>query len=196
MSGAGPPPPTALELVVLTVFNLGFASTTVGVLGALCLYVGSFFATMTGNMCSDTLYFRGDGFHFMGWCGTLLDKHLSWFCYYTGALIFLPWPPIIFLGWLGLGQVLGSAQDKCGFIFSGRPYPGQTAIRVIAGILFLPFVPTTLAAIYALMILLLVMALLALYALVQLGRYGGLTYFATRLGVRDGMRDAQRRNSR
>ncbi len=196
MSGAGHPAPTVFELVVLTVFNLGIAATTVGVLGGLCLYLGGFFATMTGYMCSDTLYFGRDQFHFMGWCGSLLDKHISWFCCYTGGLIFLPWPLMIVLGRLGLGRVLGSAQDKCGFIFSGRPFPGQAAIRVIAGILFLPFVPTILAAIYTLMILLLVMALLALYALVQLGRNGGLKYFATRLGVRDGMRDARMRNRR
>jgi hypothetical protein len=165
----------------------------VGIFGAVALYVCSFPATIAGVIYGDGLHFSGSGSKILSWCGSLLDRHMGWFIWYVVALLLGP----IALMWItdlfGFGKLTAKAREKYGMVLSGKSYPGQPLVRLVAGTLFLPFVPTIVAAMAACMIGLLVLCLIGLYGAVELARFGGLRYLITRLAVRDGMRDARRR---
>lgn len=191
-----PAPPAALEMVAYTTENLGFTSILVGLWGGVSLYICSFPASIAGVMYGDRLYFTGTGSRVLAWCGMLLDRHLSWFIWYILALVLGPVGAMWILGLTGLGKLAAKAREKYGRLFSGRPYPGQPFVRLVTGILFMPFVPTIIAAMAAFMIGLLVLFLIGLYGAVELARLGGLRYLITRLAVRDGMRDARGRSRR
>ena len=191
-----PPPPTWVEIAASTAFNICSVSMMVGFLGGVALYVCSFPATIAGVMFGDGLHFRDPEWSFLSWCGSLLDRHMGWFVSYALALFLWPLGVMWFLGLFGLGKLAESTRAKYGCLLSGKRYPGYLVVRLVAGTLFLPFVPTIVAAIASFMMGLLIMFLLGLYALVELGRFGGLRYFVTRLAVRDGMRDARGRRRR
>ena len=168
----------------------------VGLLGGVSLYVCSFPATIAGVMFGDGLHFREEGWSFLSWCGSLLDRHMRWFISYVLILFLGPLCVMWILGLFGLGKIYESTRAKYGCLLSGKRYPGYLVVRLWAGALFLPFIPTIIAAIASFMMGLLIMFLLGLYALVELGRFGGLRYFVTRIAVRDGMRDALGRRRR
>jgi len=191
-----PPPPTALELTAYTIDNLSAVSIMVGLFGGVALYVCSFPATIAGVMYGDRLYFTGSGSRVLSWCGSLLDRHMSWFIWYIVALLFGPLGLMWISNLIGFGKLAAKAREKYGLIFSGRPYPGQSFVRLVAGTLFLPFIPTIVAAFAACMIGLLVLLLIGLYGAVELARFGGFRYFITRLAVRDGISDALKRRRR
>jgi hypothetical protein len=191
----GPEPnataPPALSEIFSTIFiNLVLASWVVGIFGGLTLYMGSFFATMSGSMFSDTLYFHEQEFRFMAWCGLLLDRHLAAFLYYLAGLFFLPLVLLITVSVPRSEKHPPGGGEGCANFLSGRPFPGRTWVRVFACMLYLPFVPTLLAALAGLAVVLFVLSALALYALFISFRFFGFRYLWTRVAVRDGMRDA------
>jgi len=149
----GPPtPPVALEFIAYTADNLCAASFMVGMIGGVALYVCSFPATIAGVIYGDRLYFTGSGSIFLSWCGSLLDRHMSWFIWYIMALLLMPMGLMWLSGIAGFNRLSEKAREKFGCPFSGTPYPGQALVRLAAGTMFLPFIPTIIAAMAACMI--------------------------------------------
>ena len=189
-------PPTLFDISSTIFFNLMLASWVVGFFGGLTLYLGGFFASMSGHMFSNGLYFHELEFRFLAWCGLLLDRHLAAFLFYLAGLFVLPLVLIFAFGLLVPDNRPPDARRECENFLSGRPFPGRIWVRVVACLLYLPFVPTLLAAMAGLTVVLMVLASLGLYAIVISLRSFGFRYLWTRAAVRAGVRDAMGRRRR
>jgi len=121
--------PTWQEIAASTAFNFCSASMMVGFLGGFALYVCSFPATIGGVMFGDGLHFREEGWSFLSWCGSLLDRHMRWFISYDLILFLGPLGVMWILGLFGLGRIAESTRAKYGCLLSGKRYPGYLFVR-------------------------------------------------------------------
>lgn len=185
---------TPLEAFSLAIYNLLFGIMSVGLVGAVILYVCCVPATLTGAFYSDRMFFRGAEARFLVWCGRLFDKHLVGFVAYTAALFFLPLPLIWLFELVGLQKVVDGAGARCKCLSIQWRYPGRPVVWTILGVLFLPFVPTIIAAIVGYCILLGVIIAAFIYVFSKLGRSTAGRYFVTRIAVRHGAKDAFRKS--
>ena len=169
---------------------LRWASIKSCIAGAFVCYFGNFFAHMAGAFYSNPFFFRGWGWRFIVWCGFFLDHHVGGYVFYVGALCAVSVTLSLLLRVLGGHEVMDEADRRFGGIPSGKAHKGHAARRLVAGLLFLPFMPPLIGALAGVMILVLAMALFAAYVLYCCLRYGGIRYLWTRAAVRGGIRDA------